>query len=154
MNSTGSYRNSRFFFKKTNLSKVLSFKFVRFGTKINPAVLNSRSHAADDGSALLNSLINMKENQKLGNTHHFISLLARKVLHLQEYLFNSWETMEIFQGTSDSDTVVKVAFNFTHIGRGPLLQSFQESIPLRFLSLRRRKITAASFVVAALSPTE
>jgi hypothetical protein len=62
--------------------------------------------------------------------------------------------MEIFQGTSDSDTVVKVAFYFTHIGRGPLFQSFQESIPLRFLSLRRRKITAASFVVAALSPTE
>jgi hypothetical protein len=65
MNSIGYYRNSRFFFKKTNLSKVLSFKFVRFGTKISPAVLNSHSHEADNGSALLNSLINMKENQKL-----------------------------------------------------------------------------------------
>lgn len=96
----------------------------------------------------------MKENQKLGNTYHFITLLARKVLHLQEYLFNSWETMEIFQGTAD--TVVKVAFYFTNIGRarGPLFQSFQESISLRFISLQRRKITAASFVVAALCPTE
>ncbi|KZS10308.1 Uncharacterized protein APZ42_025255 [Daphnia magna] len=42
--------------KKTSLSKLLSDKFERFGTKMSPAVLNIRSHAADDCSALMYSL--------------------------------------------------------------------------------------------------
>ena len=45
-----------FCFKNTNLSKLISDKFARFGTKINPAVLNSRSQAAEEVSALLYSL--------------------------------------------------------------------------------------------------
>ncbi len=45
-----------FCFKKTSLSKLLSDKLDRFGTKTSPAVLNNRSQAADDGSAMLYSL--------------------------------------------------------------------------------------------------
>ena len=50
-----------FCFKKTNLSKLASDKFVRFGTKISPAVLKRRSHAAEDGKALLYSMYQINE---------------------------------------------------------------------------------------------
>ena len=39
-----------------SLSKLLSDKFERFGTKMSPAVLKRRSQAAEDGRALLYSL--------------------------------------------------------------------------------------------------
>ena len=45
-----------FNFRNNNISKFLSDNLVLFWVKISPAVLKSLSQAADDGSALLNSL--------------------------------------------------------------------------------------------------
>ena len=50
-------QHSPFNFKKTSISKLRSDNRVLFAVKIKPAVLKTRSHAADDGNALLYSLI-------------------------------------------------------------------------------------------------
>ncbi|KAK4013738.1 hypothetical protein OUZ56_026290 [Daphnia magna] len=44
-----------FSFKKTSIPKFGSERLHRFGVNIKPAVLNSRSHAADDGKPVLYS---------------------------------------------------------------------------------------------------
>ena len=50
-------QHSPFNFEKTSISKLRSDNRVLFAVKIKPAVLKTRSHAADDGNALLYSLI-------------------------------------------------------------------------------------------------
>ena len=49
-------QHSPFSFRNTKASKFPSDKLVRLGLKINPAVLNTRSQAADEAKALLYSL--------------------------------------------------------------------------------------------------
>ncbi len=100
-----------FCFKNKSLSKLLSDKCERFGTKMSPAVLKRRSYAAEDRRALLYLY---EINEILLLSDFTWDAMFYKLIYLQKYLLNCRKTIKVFKRTGDGIMKETICFaNFS-----------------------------------------